>query len=673
MIEAIQSASPPPEIAALFAEALERAIPEPGMTVTRCAERYRMLSPERCAMAEEAGEPIPWDTGVVPYTREIMDCASNPAVRGIVVVKGNQLTISTCVSNMILYFAHTEPTTQLYACEDQSKAEAFSKEEVASMIRDSPALRGLVKETRERDSDNTILAKRYPRGHLAFGWSTSPKTASSRPRRVIYLDERDAYAPTKEGDYCSLAARRADTYKNKLIVKLSTPRNRLENPPGTALDAPRYSPIEREYQETDRRKFWVPCLHCETFQTLKWSQIQWPKDDPLAAYYVCESCGAVLEEDDKAEMLARGKWIAEAEFRGVAGFFINRFYSPFVTWGECAEEFLLAKRSGDPEQLKVWVNTCLAEGWQDPEERIHTTSLEERREDYGGDGPIPIGVCLITAGCDVQGADRVEGEILGHGLNGETWSLDYPIIFGDAARPSTWEKVKERIVNREFVRADGVRLRVSCTTVDSGDGGYANEVYEFAFANRGYRVFAIKGSSTPGRRLVTKPSMVGKPPRQVKLFLLGTEAAKDTFIANLRVEEEGPGYCHFPLERPAEQGRTIYSEDHFKMLLAETPRLVKGVRVWKKVREAQPNEALDCRVYAMAAKDIINPDMKKIHRALLYRASRIAEAAIEADPDAGGEGSDPPPAPPATSKPKPPRRPSFQIPRRRGGGFIKGF
>ncbi len=644
-----------------MSEAIARAIPEPGMTVTRCAEKYRMLSPDRCAMAEEAGEPIPWDTSVVPYTREIMDCASNPDVRGIVVIKGNQLTISTCVSNMILYFAYKEPTTQLYACEDKDKAEAFSKEEIATMIRDSPVLRSSVKESRERDSDNTIFAKRYPGGHLAFGWSTSPKTASSRPRRVIYLDERDAYESTKEGDYCALASRRADTYPNKLIVKLTTPRNRLENPPGTPLDAPRYTPGEREYQESDRRKFWVPCVHCDTFQTLKWSQVKWD-DDPLLAYYVCEACGAVLEEEDKPEMLSRGEWRAEAEFRGIAGFHLSRFYSPFVTWGECAEEFLHAKHSGDLELLKVWVNTCLAEGWQNPEENVETSTLEDRREDYGDGGAIPTGVCLLTAGVDVQ-PDRLECEIQGWGLNRESWSVDYLVLFGDPSRPQVWERLKQEVLDAEFARADGIKLRVSCTAIDSGDGGFANEVYRFTHATRGYRCFAVKGSSTAGKPIITKPQMVGRPP--VKLFMVGTEAAKDTFLANLRIEEPGPGYCHFPLERLLEQGRKIYDEDHFKQLLSERPVMRRGHRVYAKIREAARNEALDCRVYGMGAYMIVNGDREvpKLHKYLLSQSAKIAAEESGVAPADGEPDNEPPRAPS-----RGPREPGFRSPRR-GGRF----
>lgn len=644
----------------VFSEALELAVPDLALTVSQWAERYRRVAAERSA------RPGPWSNELLPYLIDIMDAASTPDVRHIVLVKPNQVGGTESICNMIGYFMHADPTTQLYAAEDEKKVDAWSKESLAPMIRESPALHALVRETRMRDSGNTIKAKSYPGGHLAIGWATSPATATSRPRRIVYLDERDSYLPTAAGDYCTIAALRTDTYTwDSLIVKASTPRDRLENPPGTPLDAPRFSPIEREYQASDQREFWVPCPHCDEYQRLKWSNIKWDKEPTLHAYYMCEHCAAVIEEEDKSEMLALGEWRAAKPFRGVAGFWINKLYSPLVPWVKIVSEFLTAKNSGDPNLLKVWVNNSLAEGWEPPEEKIETSEIQDRCEDYGGDdGFVPVGVCLPVAGVDVH-PDRLEAEIVGWGLNLESWSLDYVVVHGDPTKASTWEELKTKVINREFTRADGVVLKVVCTAIDSG-GGFTNEVYAFAHANRGYRVFAIKGASTAGRPIVGKPTEAGKP--KINMFLIGTEAAKDTFITNLSLTQKGPGYCHFPTSRTGEQGRVFYGEDHFKQLLSERPVMRKGIRVWTKIREAARNEALDCRVYAMAAYHILNPNMKTLHARLL-REARTAEPPATPPDTTPNDGSDDggPAQPPPTSGAK-----RFRIPRRRGG-FVNNW
>jgi len=608
-----------------------------------------------------------------------MAAASDPDIKEIVFVKPRQVGGTECILNIIGHSIHADPVPQLYACEDEKKADEWSKLAFAPMLHDTPVLHALVRDKRIRDSGNTIKAKSYPGGQLVLGWATSSATATSRSNAKIYFDERDAYKETDLGDYCKVAEPSLDTWQpDTLIVKVSTPGDRLENPAGTPLDAPRFSPIEREFHESDQRRYYVPCPHCGEFQVLKFKNLRWDKD-PLAAYYICgefdedgkkvlliKGCGAVIEERHKTQMLARGEWRQEnpdgQRVPGRAGFHLNKLYSPFVAWGQMAEAFVTAKRSGDPGQLKAFVTMWLAEGWEPPQEKIETSEITDRCEDYGGsDGrggeyPMPIGVCLLVAGVDVH-PDRLECEILGFGLNLENWSADYVVVWGDPTKAETWERLKSEVITREFKRADGVTLKVACTAIDSG-GGFTNEVYAFAYANRGYRVFAVKGASTAGKPIVGKPTEAGRP--KIKLFLVGTEAAKDTFITNLHLKDQGPGYCHFPLERAGEQGRVFYGEDHFKQLLSERPRMKKGARVWEKIRESARNEALDCRVYAMAAYYILNPDMGKIHALLLRKAELL-----EPKPDSEGE---PPPETPPTSTP--PAGKSRLAPRR-PGGFVR--
>jgi phage terminase large subunit GpA-like protein len=76
--------------------------------------------------------------------------------------------------------------------------------------------------------------------------------------------------------------------------------------------------------------------------------------------------------------------------------------------------------------------------------------------------------------------------------------------------------------------------------------------------------------------------------------MVGVSAAKDAVYDRLRVKDEGPSYCHFPLGRELE---------YFEQLTAEK----KFVRYhfgfakheWR-LEEGKRNEALDCRVYAYA-------------------------------------------------------------------------
>ena len=111
-------------------------------------------------------------------------------------------------------------------------------------------------------------------------------------------------------------------------------------------------------------------------------------------------------------MLAAGAWQATASGDGrTAGYHLSSLYSPWVSWAEIAAEHAAAKE--DPVRLKVWVNTKLAETWEERDgERLDADGLMLRREDWGT--AVPAEVAVVTCGIDVQD-DRLELEIVGWG------------------------------------------------------------------------------------------------------------------------------------------------------------------------------------------------------------------------------------------------------------------
>ena len=76
-------------------------------------------------------------------------------------------------------------------------------------------------------------------------------------------------------------------------------------------------------------------------------------------------------------------------------------------------------------------------------------------------------------------------------------------------------------------------------------------------------------------------------------------------FGRLRIQEPGPGYCHFPVD---------YEDEYFKQLTAEkcVTKFHKGFprREWIKTRPR--NDALDCRVYATGAFAILNMNINRV-------------------------------------------------------------
>jgi phage terminase large subunit GpA-like protein len=201
-------------------------------------------------------------------------------------------------------------------------------------------------------------------------------------------------------------------------------------------------------------------------------------------------------------------------------------------------------------------------------------------------GVMPDGAYVITCGIDVQ-RNRIEIEFVGWGRSEESWSLAYEIIPGDPASNEIWALL-DAVVMRSFRHKSGVMLSAYRIFIDSGDGEHMDRIYAWAKSRTHLGVFACKGSSDPKAPICGAKSFQKKA--GIDLYLVGTNACKDLIYGRLQTEPGKPGSMHFPVGR---------QQEWFEQLVAEEGQYKKGLKVYVKIRAR--NEALDCRVYAIAA------------------------------------------------------------------------
>lgn len=541
-----------------------------------------------------------------------MDAVSDPTVETVVVMASAQVGKTEVVNNVVAYHIDQDPCPILVLQPTLEMAQTWSKDRLAPMLRDTPCLRGRVRDARARDSGNTMLHKQFPGGHITMCGANSPAGLASRPIRVVLSDEVDRYPMSAgtEGDPVGLAEKRTTTFFNRKRVRTSTP---------TVKGVSR---IEAAFLASDRRRFHIPCPHCEHMQVLRWHNIRWDKGEagehlPETAAYYCETCGGQITDADKARALGHGEWRAEVEFSGMAGFHLSALYSPWVSFAEVVREFLAAK--GSPERLQVWTNTVLGEPYEEQGQQADDGALLSRREVYGPDVPEAAG--LLTAGVDVQG-DRLEVEVLAWGVAQETWSMEVRVIPGDPTKPQVWQDLDDYLL-QPWRHETGRTLRIACACVDSGY--LTDEVYKFVRPRAARRVFATKGIDGAGKPIAGRPSKSNAG--GVALYPVGVDTAKDALFARLRITTPGPGYQHFTAD---------HDEEYFAQLCAEkrVTRYVKGFPVpsWTKTRAR--NEALDLRVYAMAAYAILSPNMTRVMERLQAGepVERLTKPAAAAQP-----------------------------------------
>lgn len=568
--------------AVLFKKIVKVLAPPPKLTVSEWADRYRILSPEASA------EPGQWRTSRVPYLKDIMDAVNDPSVETVIVMSSAQVGKTETLLNIAGYYIDYDPAPILYMLPTKEIAEDFSKDRLAPMIRDCARLRGKVKDAKSRDSDNTLLHKKFPGGHITLIGANSPAGLASRPIRIMLADEVDRYplSAGTEGDPLFLGAKRTTTFWNRKKVYVSTP---------TIKDISR---IEAEYEDSTMEQWCLPCPSCGHYKPLEWGQIRFED--------VTMECIKCKERHSEYEWKSQqGKWIPRKEHPNKRGFHINELASPWVRWEEIIEDFKEAKQKG-PEKLKVFINTALGQTWEDNTDDTTEEMLLKRREWYNAE--LPNGVLVLTAGVDIQD-DRLEVEVVGWGVGKESWGIEYKTFYGDPGQQAIWDQL-DQYLSQEWAFENGEKLGISCTCIDTG-GHFTTEAYKFCKPREHRRIFAIKGKGGMGIPLVGKVSRNNR--ERVALFTIGVDTGKETIITRLKTEFEGPGYCHFPIN--AEKG---YDEAYFKGLTSEK-RVIKYSKGRPKIEWIKKsnvrNEPLDLRNYATAALEILNPNLEALKEA----------------------------------------------------------
>ena len=512
-----------------------------------------------------------------------MDAIADDLIREIWVQKSSQVGWTEILGNVIGYHIDQDPAPILLVQPTLEMAEAWSKDRLALMLRDTPCLQGKVADARSRDSGNTLLHKQFSGGHVTMAGANSPAGLASRPIRILLFDEVDRFPASAgaEGDPVSIGRKRAATFWNRKLLAGSTP---------TVKGSSR---IEAGFEGSDQRYYFVPCPHCGEFQRLIWSQVRWDDGRPETAEYCCQGCGALINDAHKMQMLRLGEWRPTKPSTGIAGFHISELYSPWVSWPEMARSFLEAKKL--PETLQTFINTALGETWEDRGELIDTAGLAARREQYTT-ASLPAGIVMLTRGTDVQD-DRLESTLWGWGRDGEKWRVKHDVMRGgpgNTSSGSVWHD-HDGLLAEKYTTDDGRTLVCEACAVDSG-GHFTEQVYEYCARRKARRVWAIKGVGGPGRMAWPKRSSRGGK-RRLDVWPVGVDTIKDLLYGQLKHSKEpGPGFTHFD---------AATDEEYLDQLTSETLvyRMVNGrkIKAWKPRSTGVRQEALDCWVYAFAA------------------------------------------------------------------------
>ncbi len=448
-----------------------------------------------------------------------MDAFTKPGIHDITFVAGTQLGKTAAEQNMMGYAIDQAPGPMLIVYPTDKLAEFTSQNRIKPMIALSKPL------AEKFDAEHSQkLELQFQGMYIALVGANSPSGLASRPVQYVFFDEIDKFPKWsgQEAGPLELAEERTKTFYNKKIVKVSSPTLKTGN-------------IWKGWEQADARyEYYVPCPHCGTYQVLTMKQLKWPEESNAydardAAAYHCISCGNIIDDRQKMDMLRHGRWKTinnpPKRVHSVA-YHLSSFYSPWLTFGDMAYKFLSAK--DEPERLMNFINSWLAEPWENKANRMQSDIVMEKKLNYLR-GTMPAEAQLLTCGIDVQ-LDHFWYSVRAWGPHLTSWLVDY-------GRVETWGDV-ETVINRDYADINGEVRNINLACIDSGYN--TDEVYSFCAQHMDVAI-PTKGASTPLRARYSVTVLDKAVGFGLRLYNFDTNQMKDFIAGRLGVAAGAAG------------------------------------------------------------------------------------------------------------------------------------
>ncbi len=225
--------------------------------------------------------------------------------------------------------------------------------------------------------------------------------------------------------------------------------------------------------------------------------------------------------------------------------------------------------------------------------RLNAEGVGTAGPDGAGSLPVPKEALALTAGCDVQ-HDRLEITLVGWGQDGTAFVLGHRVIWGQWDKEDTWAEL-DALLHQRFPHARGGRIGIEAMAVDAGDGATMHRVTAFCGPRLRRKVLAIKGAAG-NRPLIERAG--SKTKTGARLWIVGVDTAKTQIFSKLAHD----GAIRLSADLPPVWHEQVASERAVVRYRRGQP-----VRSFERI-PGKRAEALDCLVYAIAARQILNPD-----------------------------------------------------------------
>ena len=604
----------------------------------------------------------PWDPRRAPMSIEPMRAMSDDRVRIVCVVAPAQLMKTEFAINCAIWaawygddvlFFEPEMTLAEDIVSDRIRPAVLQLRGAGEMSTGSGA-------KKKRDSKTQL---RLPSGGTIYALTPGMKTGdAARAARVVVYDEIDKFGRT---DMITVGKSRIRTYgADGKIAVVSTP---TQDKNGS---------IWRLYTEGSRGLWHGRCVHCGEVAGMTWGAVTFDRNAdsqwiPGTEIMSCAVCRRPWSEQERVATSAAGQYVHAHPDDPTRTFHIpGPAHILNLTLAGIMEEGAAARREMtvevDASRYIKWTNEFIAEPWEDDYMGLTAKKLEKSVYALGSRGESDLGevdrrALLITAGTDI-GGNAIYTEWVAWGIDPETrnimsWGLQYRVIGGapedDIGDDGLWSAYHRLIRDSvwRFPHRPGQRFGARKVLVDSGWGERSDLVRDWcrrwyaeerqALGIREIAPFAatvlpLKSQST-GEDRYEFPVAMKRPTKQrgkrvvvPALVNVMSQQLKDMIhqwqLRDGHMPSDGATLHRWPSPGDAFGYTEQWKEEfaNFKMVTVRNPRTKDVERRWVPRVEARAEEALDCRVYALAAAHVMARKQPLQHY-MLRLANKVAQ------------------------------------------------
>ena len=525
---------------------------------------------------------IPWN-----FQCEPMDVAQDRSTKKIVIQACSQLLKTQVMTAIAMNKMYNDPANFAFASSSEDDIKKFKQGKFMPVIETSPVLSNLVTSKSDKNAANNAKQTELRNGTFIYWLNmNTPKDLRGITCSTVLLDEVSNLEIGDQGNPIKLAEGRTSTFgEDALTVVASTPlfKNDL---------------INSEFNLSDKR-CWFVTHDCGHEYKFEWEQVQFKFKqlengraipDSTTTKLICPHCHEEISEHKRHQMVDKGRWIATNPNgeKGVVGFGISRMYSPLGTIEDMVARYADALYNFN---LQTFMNNEMGEIFEDEyQKEVDVIALEQHRDNSFNLHQIPDEALAICTSTDAQ-LDRLETTIIAFNEK-HVWVLGHEIFYShDCTKEEApaWNEL-ERFLKTQFKTESGRPIPTLASFIDSGNA--TQTVYRFC--SRYSKFHAIKGSNSTTSELFKKSTTQGK-----RLINLNGQQQKSTIRKLLNHmlgdnPEQAPTQLHFSSSLP---------HDYFEQLTAEELKPHGGKLMWRLKKGQKRNEALDCLVYSLIARE----------------------------------------------------------------------